>query len=269
MSSPSHHASAAWSGGDFAYRGVVFDLDGVITDTARVHAAVWKLVLDDYLQQRADSFGERFLPFDEVEDYLRFVDGKSRYDGVRSFLASRRIVLAEGAPADSPERETVSGLGNRKDRLFLTALERDGVSVFDGTIALARELSERGVRIAVASSSKNAPAILTRAELNGLFAVCVDGAVAAERGLQGKPAPDIFLACAAQLAVAPSDCVIVEDAVSGVTAARAGGFRLVIGLAHGAEGDKLLANGADVVVPNCDDVSAHTIDAWCRAQSKT
>lgn len=268
MSSSSQHAAAAESAGALAYRAVVFDLDGVVTDTARVHAAVWKLLFDDYLQRRAVRTREPFRPFDEANDYRRFIDGKSRYDGVRSFLTSREIVLDDGDPADPADRETVCGLGNGKDRLFRTRLDRDGVTVFDGTVALARELSELGVRVAVASSSKNAHAILTSAGLNDLFAACVDGADAAEQGLRGKPAPDIFLACAAQLAVAPNECVVVEDAVSGVAAARAGQFRLVIGMARGDVADKLLAHGADVVVPNLDRVSARKIDAWYRRLSR-
>lgn len=254
------------AGSALAYRGVIFDLDGVVTDTARVHARVWKLLFDDYLQQRAARTGESFRPFDVVTDYRGFIDGKPRYDGVRSFLASRQIVLSHGAEDDTADRETVCGLGNRKDGMFATALERDGVQVFEGAVALARELGILGVRLALASSSRNSRAVLERAGLADLFAVRLDGVVAAERGLQGKPSPDIFLACAERLAVPPAECVVVEDAVAGVAAGRAGGFGLVIGIAHAGDEHTLFANGADIVVPGLNGIGPGEIDAWYRRE---
>jgi alpha,alpha-trehalase len=227
---------------------VIFDLDGVVTRTARLHAAAWKRLFDDYLSQRAVQRGEPFRPFGMDDDYRRFVDGKPRYEGVRSFLQSRGIALPFGDPADPPEAETVCGLGNHKNTLFQELLTSSGVEVFKGSVAFIRELTDQGVRTALVSASKNAAAVLDAAGLAGLFSVRVDGVEAARLGLQGKPHPDTFLEAARRLNVEPARAAVVEDAIAGVVAGRAGGFGLVIGIARTNNGDALQTAGADLVV---------------------
>ena len=227
---------------------VIFDLDGVVTRTARLHAAAWKRLFDNYLVQRAAQRGEPFQPFDANEDYRRFVDGKPRYEGVRSFLESRGIALPWGAPGDPPDRETVCGLGNAKNALFQELLAQGGVEVFEGSVGFIRALKENGMKVALVSSSKNAAAVLNAAGLADLFEVRVDGVEAARLGLQGKPHPDTFLEAARRLNVAPERAAVVEDAIAGVAAGRAGGFGLVVGVARSNEGAALRANGADLVV---------------------
>lgn len=226
----------------------IFDLDGVVTRTAGLHAAAWKQLFDDYLAQRAAQRGEPFQPFDPDADYRRFVDGKPRYEGVRSFLESRGVALDYGDPADPPDRETICGLGNRKNDLFQELLARGGVEVFEGSVAFIRELKRRGVKTALVSSSKNAAAVLTAAGLSELFEVRVDGVEAARLALEGKPHPDTFLEAARRLGVEPARAAVVEDAIAGIQAARAGGFGLVIGVARSEGGASLRENGADLVV---------------------
>jgi len=230
------------------YDAVLFDLDGVLTMTMPIHARCWKEMFDAYLAERAARHGEPFRPFEVSADYKPYVDGKLRYDGVRSFLASRGITLPEGRPEDGPEQETVCGLGNRKDRMVNELIARDGVEVLDGSVALARRLLEEGVRTAVVSASKNCATVLAAAGIADLFEVVVDGKVAARLGLPGKPAPDTFLEAARQLGVLPARAVVVEDAISGVQAGRAGRFGLVIGIDHHGDRQALLENGADLVV---------------------
>lgn len=232
-------------------RAVLFDLDGVITDTAGLHAQAWKRLFDAFLRANAPS--EPFAPFRLPEDYLAHVDGKPRYDGVRTFLAARGIALPDGAPSDPDDRLTICGLGNRKDALFNAVLERDGVSVFAPSIRLVRALRDRSVATACVSSSKNCRPVLMRAGLIDLFDAIVDG-FDIERGLAGKPAPDSYLRAADALGVPPSATAVVEDALSGVEAGRAGGFGLVIGLDRGAGRDALLAHGADIVVGELDEL---------------
>jgi beta-phosphoglucomutase family hydrolase len=227
---------------------VLFDLDGVITDTAAVHARAWKTMFDAYLRQRADRDGGEVIPFTIDGDYRTYVDGKPRYDGVRSFLASRGIALPEGDRSDPPDRETVRGLGNRKNELVNRLLEEQGVVVYDGSVRLMHHLRDEGVRLAVVSSSRNCVTVLTSAGLLDLFDARVDGVVAAERGLPGKPAPDTFLSAASDLNAPPERAVVVEDAISGVQAGRAGAFGLVVGVDRHDEREALRANGADIVV---------------------
>ena len=248
----------------FTFGAAIFDLDGVVTDTASVHADAWKSLFDDYLRACAARLGTPFRPFDAGTDYVRYVDGKPRYEGVRSFLAARGLELGAGDPSDSADRETVCGLGNRKDRLFAAILERDGVRAFEGTVSLIRQLRELGVPRAIASSSKNCRSVLERAGLVDLFDARVDGTVSAELGLPGKPAPDIFLACAERLGVPPARCVVVEDAVVGVEAGRAGGFGLVIGMDRTGNGEALRCHGADVVVSDFRGVGPADVDRWYR-----
>ena len=224
----------------------LFDLDGVLTDTARVHAAAWKTTFDEVLARKAGG-AAGFRPFDPVEDYERYVDGKPRYDGVRDFLAARGITLPEGRPSDPPDRDTVRGIGNRKNALVLERLA-GMVKVFPGSVALVEQLRSAGRRTAVVSASENCVAVLAAAHITDLFDVVVDGRVAREQHLQGKPAPDTYLFAASQLGVKPSRAAVVEDAPAGVAAGHAGGFALVVGVARRASTEALTRAGAHVVV---------------------
>ena len=227
---------------------VLFDLDGVLTDTAAVHARAWKTMFDEFLRDWAERYGQPFTPFSIDRDYKTYVDGKPRYDGVRSFLLSRGIELPEGDTDDPPKMETVRGLGNRKNVLVNRLLDDEGVVRYEGSVRLVEQLRDRGIKRAVVSSSKNCAAVLEAAGISDLFDARIDGVVAAERGLPGKPAPDTFLAAAADLGAPPDRAVVVEDAISGVQAGRAGGFGLVIGIDREGDPDALRSNGADVVV---------------------
>jgi beta-phosphoglucomutase family hydrolase len=227
---------------------VLFDLDGVLTSTAKVHSGCWKTMFDAFLRRRAAEREEPFRPFDIETDYKLYVDGKPRYEGVRSFLASRYISLAEGTPADLPTANTVCGLGNRKDELVKAAIDRGEVEAYPGSVALVRRLREQGIRTAVVSSSNNCEQVLRAAGILDLFEVRVDGLVASRLRLPGKPAPDTFLEAAQMLGVRPARAVVVEDALAGVAAGRAGGFGLVVGVDRDGGGDALRTHGADVVV---------------------
>jgi beta-phosphoglucomutase family hydrolase len=227
---------------------VIFDMDGVVTETAVVHAASWKKLFDAYLRQRAEETGEPFVPFDEHADYERYVDGKNRYDGVRSFLASRGIELPEGSPDDPPGTDTVQAMGNDKDTYFLQQVRTEGVRPYDSTIRVIKDLRDRGVGIGLVSASRNAEEVLTAAGVIDLFDQRVDGVVSAELGLPGKPDPATFLEAARRLHVEPARAAVVEDALSGVAAGRAGDFGLVVGVARAGQVDALREAGADVVV---------------------
>jgi len=222
-------------------------MDGVITDTAGIHAAAWKSMFDEYLQRLAKEKGEPFRPFDLAADYRAHVDGKPRYDGVRDFLESRGLTLPEGAPSDPPAAETVCGLGNRKDELVAARLA-EGVDAYPGSVALLRQVRHAGVRTAVVTSSQHCHSVLEAAHVDDLFDARVDGRLMAEEGLAGKPAPDSFLKAARMLGVPPESAAVVEDAISGVQAGARGGFGLVIGVARKANAEELIANGADLVV---------------------
>jgi beta-phosphoglucomutase family hydrolase len=217
-----------------AYDAVLFDLDGVLTPTADVHEHAWAELFRDY------GFTS--------EDYLAYVDGKPRYDGVRSFLASRGVTLPEGSPDDPPGDDTICAMGNRKNVVFNEVIERDGITPYPGSIALLDLLDALGVAQAVVSSSKNARPVLTAAGLGERFDHVVDGVTATDEHLAGKPAPDMFLRAAELLGVAPERTVVVEDAVSGVAAGRAGGFALVLGVDRGGNREALVRNGAHTVV---------------------
>ena len=234
------------------YDAVIFDLDGVVTRTARLHAAAWQQMFDAYLQRRTN---QRQAPFDPRLDYRRYVDGKPRHDGVKSFLEARGIELPTGSPDDPPDRETICGLGNRKNAIFLKLLEQEGAEAFDSSLSLIRALRGAGIRTAVVTSSRNGVAVLKSVGALELFDARVDGIDAEKLKLAGKPAPDIFLAAARQLGVRPARAVVVEDAVAGVTAGRAGGFALVIGVDRADQADALRANGADVVVADLAQVT--------------
>jgi len=230
-------------------RACLFDLDGVLTQTATVHAAAWKEMFDEFLGARAEGeVGAPFVPFDAASDYHRFVDGRPRYDGVRTFLASRGIELPEGARDDPATAPTVAGLGNRKNELVLELIERGGVSTYEGSVDYVRAARDAGLRRAVVSASENTPAVLAAAGIADLFEARVDGIVARERRLRGKPAPDTFLAAAEELGVAPGEAAVFEDALAGVAAGRAGGFGHVVGVDRVGQASALREHGADVVV---------------------
>jgi beta-phosphoglucomutase family hydrolase len=230
------------------YDAVLLDLDGVITDTANVHAACWKQMFDEYLRKRATQRDEAFRPFDLTTDYLLYVDGKPRFDGVRAFLTSRGIQLPDGSPGDPPQVETVCGLGNRKNELVNRIIEDVGVEPYEGSVKLIHQLRDRGFKIAVVTSSQNCKAVLKAAKLDALFEVQVDGNVIHAQQLAGKPAPDTFLMAAGLLGVEPARTVVVEDAISGVEAGSNGKFGLVIGIARKGNPEELQRHGADVVV---------------------
>jgi len=224
------------------YDAALFDLDGVLTPTAEVHMRAWRRLFSDFLIKRGID-----QPYLE-SDYFSYIDGKPRYDGVRAFLASRGIQLAEGEPNDSPTAETVCGLGNRKNEFFGEVLREEGVQPYPGSVRLLDHLVERGTKVAVVTSSKNAAAVLDAADLRPRFGVILDGNVAAEEGLRGKPSPDTFVAAAEQLRVNVQRAVVFEDAVSGVQAGHAGGFGLVVGVDRGVGTQRLIESGADVVI---------------------
>jgi beta-phosphoglucomutase family hydrolase len=230
------------------YDAVLLDLDGVITDTASIHAACWKQMFDEYLQTRATQKGEAFRPFDPATDYRLYVDGKPRFDGVRDFLTSRGIELPEGTPDDPPDAETVGGLGNRKNELVNKVIKDIGVEPYEGSVKLIQQLRRHGFKIAVVTSSQNCTTVLKAVKLDGFFEVQVDGNVIHARQLRGKPAPDTFLMAAKLLGVEPTRAVVIEDALSGVEAGSAGGFGLVIGVARKGNAEELRRHGAHLVV---------------------
>jgi beta-phosphoglucomutase family hydrolase len=232
----------------------LFDLDGVLTQTAKVHAAAWKEMFDAYLRERSEQTGEPFRPFKIASDYVKYVDGKLRQDGVRAFLASRTISLPEGSAGDPPTALTVHGLGNRKNDLVLDLIRRRGVDVYEGSVRFVEAVRDAGLRRAVVSASKNCQAVLAAAGIEHLFEVRVDGIVAAEAGLRGKPAPDTFLAAATALGVQPAYCAVFEDALAGVEAGRAGSFGWVVGVNRGGQAAALRSHGADTVVSDLSEL---------------
>ena len=235
-------------------RACLFDLDGVLTQTARVHAAAWKEMFDAFLRDRAAHMEEPFVPFDPVVDYGGYIDGKLRYDGVRSFLSSRRIELPEGAATDPPDANTVHGLGNRKNELVLSLIRRNGVDAYDGSVRYVRAAGDAGLGRAVVSASANTRDVLEAAGIANLFDVRIDGVVAAERHLRGKPAPDTFLAAARALEVETGEAAVFEDALAGVAAAHAGDFGFVVGVDRVGHADALRKHGADVVVADLSEL---------------
>lgn len=227
---------------------VLFDLDGVLTRTAELHAAAWKAAFDEYLRARAASRGERLVPFDPTHDYEQYVDGKPRSDGVRSFLAARGVQLPEGDQADPPGAQTIHGLGNRKNEILLHLLRSRPVATYAGSVRYVHAVREAGLKTAVVSSSKNCDEILASAGIAELFDVRIDGNIARQQHLAGKPAPDSFLAAARALAVEPARAAVVEDALAGVEAGRAGHFGHVVGVDRRGQASALRRHGADVVV---------------------
>jgi beta-phosphoglucomutase family hydrolase len=229
-------------------RGCLFDLDGVLTQTAKVHAAAWQEMFDDFLRQRAESSGQPFVPFDPVADYDKYVDGKPREDGTRSFLQARGISLPEGSDSDPPGTPTIAGLSSQKNEIVLRRIEAGGVQVYPGSVRYLRAVGEAGLLRAVVTSSANSASVLAAAGLSDQFDVVVDGVVARQEGLAGKPAPDSYLAAARKLGVSPGEGVVYEDALAGVAAGRAGRFGFVVGVDRVGQADELREAGASIVV---------------------
>ena len=236
------------------YDAVLLDLDGVITDTASLHALCWKQMFDEYLQKRARQRGEPFRPFDIATDYALYVDGKPRFDGVRDFLASRGIQLHEGSLDDPGQTETVGGLGNRKNDLINRVINDTGVKPYEGSVRLISQLRERGFKIAVVTSSQNCDVVLRAVNLDAFFEVRVDGHMIHGQQLAGKPAPDTFLMAATLLGVDPARAVVIEDAIAGVQAGFNGNFGLVIGVARKGNAEELRSHGAHLVVNDLGDL---------------
>jgi beta-phosphoglucomutase family hydrolase len=244
------------------FKGVIFDLDGVITGTARIHSLAWEAMFNSFLKNYAEINNEPYVPFDPSHDYLKYVDGKPRMEGVKSFLASRDIEIPYGELDDIPEQETVCGLGNRKNSLFTEILIKEGPEVFQSSVEFIKALKARNIRIGIASSSRNCKLILQLSNLEELFETRVDGEVSIELKLKGKPNPDIFVTAAANLGLEPHECVVVEDAISGVQAGAKGNFGLVLGIAREIEGIKLKEQGADIVVRDLGEITIEEIEQW-------
>ncbi|HDN85777.1 MAG: trehalose-phosphatase [Candidatus Omnitrophota bacterium] len=242
------------------FEAIVFDLDGVVTQTAHLHFQAWKQTFDEYLRFKEK---ENFKEFTE-KDYLEYVDGRPRYDGVKTFLSSRGIQISWGEPSDSSGEETICGLGNKKNAIFKNLLESKGAKKYPTTVELIKRLKERGVKIGVASSSKNCRAILNSTQIINLFDTYVDGIVSQQFSLKGKPEPDIFLLASKNLEASPSKTVVVEDANSGVEAGRNGGFGLVIGVARKNNKESLLNFGADIAVSDLKFIDIEWITEWFR-----
>jgi len=237
-----------------AIRGCLFDLDGVLTQTAKVHDAAWTEMFDEFLRERARRTGEPFVPFDPVKDYDDYVDGKPRVDGTRSFLAARGIELPEGREDDPPDAETIYGLGNRKNEIVLAKIRSDGVEAYEGSVRYVRAVRDAGLRRAVVSSSTNCRDVLAAAKIEDLFEARIDGIVAERDHLRGKPAPDTFLAGARALGLEPAQAVVFEDALAGVEAGRAGKFGFVVGVDRVGQAAALRQHGADAVVQDLSEL---------------
>lgn len=240
----------------FTFRAIIADLDGVVTDSASLHARAWKSTFDELLQRQSSEPAPR--PFDLHADYRRYIDGKPRLDGARSFLASRNLNLPEGTEGDSPGLQSVHALAKKKNELYLQRLDQDGVKVFEDAVRFLERQRSAGTPIAMATSSRNGMRILKLTGLSYLFEACVDGVQAQERGLRGKPAPDLFLEAAHQLNMDPARCLLLEDAAAGVEAGCAGNFGLVVGIARGGaeEAEALQAAGAHLLVHDLDELEA-------------
>lgn len=236
------------------FKAVLFDLDGVLTSTEKIHSACWKKMFDEFLQEKSTETGEDFVPFDLERDYLKYIDGKPRYQGVRDFLTARSINLPEGTLKSPPSEKSIMGLGNKKNKLFNEIVERDGVEVYKSSLELVKYLNNKGIKMAVVSSSRNCRQILSASKMDSFFKVVVDGIKSAELGLEGKPEPDTFLQASRQLGVNPQHAVVIEDAISGVIAGKNGEFGLVVGIARKGNFNELRENGADIIVSDLAEI---------------
>jgi len=241
-------------------------MDGVLTQTAAVHSIAWKRMFDEYLRLRESKYGEPFMEFTHTGDYLAYVDGRPRNQGVATFLQSRRIILPFGSPSDGEGSESVCGLGNRKNALFNQIIEREGVRLYDSTVALIEDLLRQGIKVGLATSSKNSAVILQKTDTARLFATAVDGLVSEKLGLKGKPEPDIFTTASTNLGVPAARAIVIEDAVSGVQAGASGGFGLVIGVARENNVEELREHGAGLVVCDLAETSVEKINLLVRAK---
>jgi beta-phosphoglucomutase family hydrolase len=223
-------------------------MDGVLTRTAELHAAAWKQMFDEYLRKRSRAGGQPFAAFDAESDYDDYVDGKLRADGARSFLSSRNILIPEGVENDPPDAETINGLANRKDEIFVRLLKERGAETYDGSVRYVRAVRKAGLSAAVVSSSKHCRDVLDAARIADLFDAMIDGVIAGSAHLKGKPAPDTYLAAARALGATAAEAVVFEDAISGVEAGRAGHFGFVVGVDRVGQGEQLRRHGADAVV---------------------
>lgn len=239
---------------NYSFKAVIFDMDGVITKTALTHAAAWKKMFDEYLRKRKTEHGELFREFTHAGDYLPYVDGKPRYKGVADFLESRGIKIPYGDPSDAPGKETICGLGNRKNEAFNEVLANEGAEVYPSTVELLNQLKNAGIKLGVASSSKNCKPVLEAVNLLDMFDARVDGVVSAELGLHGKPEPDIFTTACDSFGVKYAEAIVVEDAVSGVQAGKKGKFGLTLGIARENNRKELEENGADIVVEDLEEI---------------
>ena len=239
-------------------RACLFDLDGVLTETATLHAKAWQTMFDCFLADRGRSSGKPFVAFDVVHDYDLYVDGKPRDEGTRCFLASRGIQLPEGAADDPPTAETIAGLGKRKNSILLDSIREHGMEVYPGSLRYLRAVKGAGLRTAVVSSSKNCHQVLVAAGIANLFDARIDGVVAADQHLAGKPAPDTYLAAARTVGATPAQAAVFEDALAGVAAGRAGQFGFVVGVDRTGQADELRRHGADVVVSDLASLLATT-----------
>lgn len=251
------------------FEAAIFDMDGVVAKSAVIHSQSWKRVFDEYLQFRATHYQERFIEFTHEHDYLGYLDGRPRFDGIDAFLASRGINIPRGTPDDWMGAETVCALGARKNAIFNQIIETDGVGVFDSTVAMIQELLHRGVKVGLATSSYNSAVILGKTKTRHLFATVVDGLESAILGLKGKPEPDIFVTAAANLGVTSARAIVFEDAVTGVRAGAKGGFALVIGIAREDNERELREGGADIVVTDLSETTLEEIDRLVQAKRAT
>lgn len=243
-------------------KGAIFDLDGVITQTAKIHFQAWKDTFDEYLKENSKKKGMDYKPFTHDEDYLQYVDGKPRYMGVKSFLESRDVEIPYGNPKDPPEKETICGIGNRKNERFRSIVAEDGVDIYESTASFIKALKQKGVKVGVSSSSMNCKFVLEKTGLIDLFETVIDGVVSKEIGLRGKPRPDIFLLACEHLDLNPNECMMVEDAVVGVEAGKNGNFSLVVGVSRDGNIQELQAHGADIAVRDLEELSIEDVEQW-------
>lgn len=263
---PERGATGLSGGPGLHFEAAIFDMDGVVTNSAIIHSRSWKQVFDGYLRFRLTHYQEPFVEFTHERDYLGYLDGRPRYDGIEAFLTSRKIKIPRGTPDDLMGSETICGLGARKNAIFNQIVETDGVDVFEGTIAMIRELLDRGIKVGLATSSYNSAVILGKTGTRHLFGTVVDGLESAILGLRGKPEPDIFVTAAANLGSSSSRSIVFEDAVSGVRAGAKGGFALVIGIAREGNAKELREGGADMVVGDLSETNLEEIDRLVQAK---